>query len=170
MWRVLVLMAVAVTLGCANEQRPRQASPQPTTGVPRDDSHLIALRERRAELAAEVRELEAALTKLQDENRDLDEMREILKGNTANLSQALTDAKIDTIDAKSKYAGGHPAVQSAVKREEELYGLYQQSMKRMNDVNKLALERDRLAERLRELRESLRRLDDRIAHLEDRRA
>ena len=119
-------------------------------------------------MAVRVNELDAALVKLQDAHPDLDHMRESAQVNALQVGQSLTAAKLESIDTKSKYAPGHPAVQTAIKREAEIYPMYQEAMKKLHEINKLVLERDRLAEALREQRDALRRLDERIARLEDR--
>lgn len=162
MKRHVAIVLALMLIGCAGRNQ--------TSSTQADSDFLKTLRAQRVALAADVERTRATLAKIQDEHPDLDEQCELARQETAQVSASLTDAKLETIDAKSKYAAGHPVVQSAAKREEELYSLYQQALKRMLALAQLALERDRLAELLREQREDLRRLDDRIAHLEDRRA
>jgi predicted nucleic acid-binding Zn-ribbon protein len=154
---------VLMLIGCASQQ----PAPQPQAGY---DAKLRSLRESREEGVARIDALEAALTRLQDAHPDLEGNRDTLREDLQQVSQAYVAAQLERIDAESKYGAGHPVVRAAQKKEENMFSLYQEKLKRMSETDKLVRERDRLAEQLRDARESLRRLDDRIAHLEDRAA
>jgi chromosome segregation ATPase len=172
MWRFAVPVAVLAVVGCANPRpsadAPAGSSPQPATRAARGGGHVQDLREARDAQAARVREIEASLRAFEDANPSLDQVRAATSQGLIQISNALVKARIEEVEVQFKYAAGHPAAQAAAKQEQELAALYRQSMEKMNELDRLALERDRLTDALRDAREELRRLDDRIARLEDR--
>jgi len=163
--RLSIVMTLAlIVLGCASQPPPTQPQVQPQA---QRDAHLQSLRETREKLAADIGSLEMLLTQLHDQHPDLEGMRDGLRQDLQQVSQAYVSSQLERIDAESKYGAGHPVVRSAQKKEETMYTLYQQKLKQLTEADKLVRERDRLAEQLRDARDLLRRLDERIAHLED---
>jgi predicted nucleic acid-binding Zn-ribbon protein len=160
----IVMTLALIVFGCASQAPPAQPQVQPQA---QRDAHLQSLRKTREKLAADIDALEIMLTRLHDEHSDLEGMRDGLRQDLQQVSQAYVSSQLERIDAESKYGAGHPAVRSAQKKEETMYALYQQKLKQLTEADKLVRERDRLAEQLRDARDSLRRLDERIAHLED---
>ena len=160
----IVTTFALMVFGCASQAPAPQPQLQPQA---QRDAHLQSLRESREKLAADIGSLEMILTQLDDQHPDLEGMRDGLRQDLQQVSQAYVSSQLERIDAESKYGAGHPVVRSAQKKEETMYSLYQQKWKQLTDADKLVRERDRLAERLRDERDLLRRLDERIAHLED---
>ncbi len=126
---------------------------------------LRTLEQQRAQTDAETRAIEDAMREYKKNNPTL-AYETVITGDLAQISQALTSAKLATIDAKSKFAAGHPVVRSALSAEEQLYSLYQQALKRHMDHHSKAADYARLQGDLAQKQEFSRRMLDRIKQLE----
>lgn len=115
---------------------------------------------------AEVLELQQRIEQWRRQHPDFEALRHVVPQELSQISQAYVAAQIATIDARSQYAPGHPALAAAMKREEELRERYQQALKRATEVNAVRAEYERLVNELSTKEEFARRLNERIKELE----
>ncbi len=126
---------------------------------------LRALEQQKAKNDADVRAIEAAIHEFRKANPKL-AFDAVITGKVQQISQAYVASQLASIDAKAKYAPGHPVVRAALENEQQLYNLYEQALKEHVDVHAKSADQARLQTDLAQKQEFSRRLLDRIKQLE----
>ena len=137
---------------------PPADSVSPQEGVNRLRSTLL---EERARLDGEIEQLDRQTVQFRLAHQDL-HFVPLVNQELSMISNALTQAKIATINARAEYPPNHPTTAKSQRCEDELLASYEKLKARIVELDKIAAEYDEMQTKLTRVREREQRVDEQL--------
>ncbi len=137
-----------------------------STGKKTASSELLrTLQENKAAADAEMQQIRDKMFEFERRHPSL-RLEMVANAELQAINQALVQAQMSAIDARSKFAANHPVRVAAERLEKEFRNRYDEAVTKATALNSLMGEYQRMALDVQQKQEFVKRLDDRIKEVE----